>query len=181
MPVPYPLKHYKHGLSIQPAMGSLVAGIIRDPKNTIHPVLDDFKQHDKFMERLLQVSDKFNEAEKVQDIHMCILRSDYMVDIPTDTLKLVEYNTIASSFGPLSQKVGELQNYISKKYLGKPNYQKSDLTQVHEMHNDGKSYIDRHVLTFKQAVDLYKTAVPESSEDLYVLYVVDASERNVVD
>jgi hypothetical protein len=42
MPVPYPLKHYKMGLDLQPAMGNLVAGIIRDPKNTIHPVIDDF-------------------------------------------------------------------------------------------------------------------------------------------
>jgi len=37
---------------------------------------------------------------------MCIARTDYMIDVPTDKLKLVEYNTIASSFGPLSEKVG---------------------------------------------------------------------------
>ena len=130
-------------------MGSLVAGIIRDPQHTIHPILDDFQKHDKFMGRLLQVSDSFNQCQKAQDIHMCILRSDYMVDIPTDTLKLVEYNTIASSFGPLSQKVGEMQSYVAKKHLGTPNYAKADLSQVHPMHRDGKSYVDRHVLTFK--------------------------------
>lgn len=95
------------------------------------------------------MSDKFNAAEKVQDIHMCHLRNDYMIDVPTDTLKLVEYNTIASGAGPLSQKVGELQSYIEQKYLKKPNYEKADLTKLHEIHSDGKSYLDRHCFTFK--------------------------------
>lgn len=40
---------------------------------------------------------------------MCILRSDYMLDVLTRSAKLVEYNTIACSFGCLSQKVREMQ------------------------------------------------------------------------
>ena len=39
-----------------------------------------------------------------------------MIDQPSNSIKLVEYNTIASSFGILSQKVGVLQNHIKVKY-----------------------------------------------------------------
>ena len=47
---------------------------------------------------------------------MCVLRADYMIDQPTSTLKLVEYNTIASSFGCLSNKVHRMHKYINNKY-----------------------------------------------------------------
>ena len=39
-----------------------------------------------------------------------------MIDWPNNEPKLVEYNTIASSFGVLSQKVKECQQYIREKY-----------------------------------------------------------------
>ena len=47
---------------------------------------------------------------------MCILRSDYMIDAPTQQIKLVEYNTIAAGFGCLSQQVQALQEYIRFKF-----------------------------------------------------------------
>lgn len=43
---------------------------------------------------------------------MCILRNDFMIDVPSNSVKLVEYNTIASSFGILSERVETLQKYI---------------------------------------------------------------------
>ena len=39
-----------------------------------------------------------------------------MLDMISRQMKLVEYNTIACSFGCLSQKVKELQEYICDKY-----------------------------------------------------------------
>ena len=39
-----------------------------------------------------------------------------MIDKPTHSIKLVEYNTIASSFGCLSNKVREMHSYIIEKY-----------------------------------------------------------------
>ena len=47
---------------------------------------------------------------------MCVLRNDYMINVPSNEAKLVEYNTIASSFGILSQRVGDMQHYIKSKY-----------------------------------------------------------------
>jgi len=39
-----------------------------------------------------------------------------MIDIPSNSAKMVEYNTIASSFGILSQRVGQMHEYIQAKY-----------------------------------------------------------------
>ena len=69
---------------------------------------------------MVDISKAFNaqreRGEPVQDIHMCVLRSDYMLDMPTSSIKLVEYNTIASSFGCLSHKVSEMHEYVRSKY-----------------------------------------------------------------
>jgi Eukaryotic glutathione synthase, ATP binding domain len=47
---------------------------------------------------------------------MLILRSDYMLDRDHDSLKLVEFNTIAAALTTLSQKVHEVQSQILDKY-----------------------------------------------------------------
>jgi len=60
------------------------------------------------------VSEAYNKVARSEDpavrkltqtSMMCVLRCDFMIDQPTNSVKLVEYNTIASSFGILSQKV----------------------------------------------------------------------------
>lgn len=53
---------------------------------------------------------------------MCILRNDFMIDWPSNEPKLVEYNTIASSFGVLSHKVRRCQKYVRDKYEEDINY-----------------------------------------------------------
>jgi hypothetical protein len=62
MATPYPLKHYKHALELDPAMGKLVAGIVRDP-SMINKTLDSFSKQDDFIARLLDVSKAFNECD----------------------------------------------------------------------------------------------------------------------
>lgn len=70
------------------------------------------------MLKLMEISKKVYSQDLKQTVQLCILRSDYMIDQPKKSeglqldqqlqLKLVEYNTIASSLGCLSQNVGEL-------------------------------------------------------------------------
>lgn len=56
----------------------------------------------------------------VQDLSLGLFRSDYMVHQDVDdttarpTIKQVEFNTMASSFGGLSTKVSELHSYAHK-------------------------------------------------------------------
>ena len=59
--------------------------------------MDLSKQYNKFA-----LNEDENERKKVQSLQMCVLRNDYMINLPTNDAKMVEYNTIASSFGILS-------------------------------------------------------------------------------
>ena len=68
------------------------------------------------MKRLVNMSKEYNSQPFKQDHHLLILRSDYMLDAPSNSLKLVEYNTIASSLSSHCQQVRKLQSYILDKY-----------------------------------------------------------------
>lgn len=59
---------------------------------------------------------------------MLILRSDYMLDRMTNSLKLVEFNTIAAALTSLANRVWEVQSMILDKYSDKLkfNYNLSD-------------------------------------------------------
>ena len=90
---------------------------------------------------------------------MCVLRTDYLLDQRTKSLKLVEYNTIACSFGCLSQKVKEIQDYLIDKYgreLAELNYQ-GCCCKPNSMIQDlqAEPYIVRLVDQFKLAIDFY--------------------------
>ena len=39
-----------------------------------------------------------------------------MIDMPSKSLKLVEYNTIASAGGTLSNKINHMHEYVRSKY-----------------------------------------------------------------
>jgi len=51
-----------------------------------------------------------------QDVHMCIFRTDFMIDIYSSKLKMIEFNTIATGCGSLWQRIIEIQGYIEDKY-----------------------------------------------------------------
>ena len=99
----------------QAPLGVLVSKLVQKPE-VIHELLAGFLQYDDFLAKLVDVSKKYNAYEKKQTIQMCVLRCDFMIDWPNDQPKLVEYNTIASSFGVLSQRVVQVQKYIKDKY-----------------------------------------------------------------
>ena len=121
------------------------------------------------MKHLLKISRVFNDqvkrGEPAQTVQMCILRSDYMIDIPTQSLKLVEYNSIASSFGCLSNKVHSMHEYVRSKYgkdlyfnYDKPendywSYIKADkeLKSMH-FHSDTHAYSQKIAESFKHAL-----------------------------
>ena len=94
-------------------MGVVVSDLACYP-DKICSLLSNFLKYDSFLADLVKISQEFSkyaysenpeERKKVQHIQMCVLRCDFMIDQPTNSVKLVEYNTIASSFGVLSQKV----------------------------------------------------------------------------
>lgn len=134
------------------------------------------------------MSKRFNQLPEnhKQSIHMCILRSDYMIDKNLFALKLVEYNTIASSMSSHCQRIREVQNYIQSKYR--------DQLQLNYTENldDGlsKDNIPEMAAIFNRSVEHYLASMvkihPESylgikTQDLYILFVIDQQERNICD
>ena len=72
-----------------------------------------------------------------------------MIHKPTNELKLVEYNTIASSMGCLCQRLSEIHAYIMRKYSDKLhfNYEQNEETApdfIKEMADIFKRTLDRY-------------------------------------
>ena len=99
----------------------MISDLVHQP-DKIWETLKFFKEQDELMTKMIKLSEKFNSLPIKQNIHLCILRSDYMVDKVSGSLKLVEYNTIASSFGCLHQRTREMQKFIRSKYEGDIKY-----------------------------------------------------------
>lgn len=122
-PSPYPAELLNEAIAMQPVLGKIVAGIVRDPKNLIWKVLEEIAEHDDFVKEHVKVSKAFAERKAsglcVQDIHMCVLRTDYMLNWPLDLnvqLKMVEYNTTSVGLCSASSKVKIMQTYVENKY-----------------------------------------------------------------
>lgn len=126
---------------------------------------------------------------------MCVLRCDFMIDWPSDSVKLVEYNTIASSFGILSQKVKLVQEYIKQKYsdelkynyepLNPADHAEADRPIIEFCNSKMDSFLDSMISYFQKAISEYKRTVKEKlghdAADPWVLFVCEEKERNVID
>lgn len=137
-----------------------------------------------------------DERIKTQSIQFCVLRCDFMIDVPSNSVKLVEYNTIASSFGVLSNSLKSVQKYIHVKYSNVIEYHYKELDPANFQSQKDKEIIDfcnnkqtnflkDMASTFQTVIEMYKKTQQEKysrkPEDAWVLFVVEDVERNVVD
>ena len=108
-----------------------------------------------------------------------------MLDAPTNALKLVEYNTIASSLSSHCQRVREVQAYIIDKYADK-----ISLNYPEEVQDElSKSNIEAMAGVFYRSCQLYAgdkqrkyLGEPQLKPNQYwVLFVIDNNERNICD
>ena len=60
-PTPFPAELFVEALSLQPLLGNVVAGIVRDPEQNIACVLKEMEKLDEFLHKLLEISKAFNE------------------------------------------------------------------------------------------------------------------------
>ncbi|KAI0292396.1 glutathione synthase [Russula brevipes] len=107
-------------------------------------------------------------------LHLGLFRSDYLLHQPTPndsiSLKQVEFNTISSSFGPLSQRVAGMHHYLveSTGYFGiSPLLSSSNLPS-----NETTKHLAEGLAEAHRAY-----GVP----DAHVLFIVQPHERNVFD
>jgi len=85
-PMPYPTDLFVQACDIQKPFARVLAGLVSDPEQNISCVLNEMRKYDHFMDHLLQLSEAVNkrrrEGLRVQNIQVCLLRADYMIDWP---------------------------------------------------------------------------------------------------
>ncbi|KAG8955427.1 hypothetical protein FRC04_008778 [Tulasnella sp. 424] len=116
-----------------------------------------------------------NGGKDVQPIHLGLFRSDYLIHQPSPessdlSIKQVEFNTISSSFGALSEKTAALHRYLFAitGYYGAA----SCLTAENFPPNQAASGLARGMVTAHQTY---------GSPSASILFVVQPRERNVFD
>ncbi|BGP50025.1 Glutathione synthetase [Rhodotorula kratochvilovae] len=117
-PSALPRHLFEQALALQPAYNELYARVTADDEFLEQVVGGAVSKVDEFQGRLYEIW-KAVKAEGIkQPLSLGLFRSDYLVHAPegTDpsehTIKQVEFNTISSSFGALSTRVGELHRYL---------------------------------------------------------------------
>lgn len=117
----------------------------------------------------------------LQRLNLGLFRSDYMVHLdpsdtkPEPTVKQVEFNTIASSFGGLSSKVSELHNHLCS--IGAyPESTSSLVSNTSLPESTSVPGLARGMALAHEAYGTSNTDLPKC-----VLFVVQDIERNVFD
>lgn len=110
-PSPFPRAMYEKATRIQKDMNTLTARLATDPQ-LLYKLLGPMAEKEPFVKTLVQISKKAREigGDKQRGV-LGLLRSDYMVDQGTD-LKIIEWNTIASSIGPLCDRLKGMHKYL---------------------------------------------------------------------
>lgn len=116
-----------------------------------------------------------NGGKELQPLHLGLFRSDYLIHQPSPessdlSIKQVEFNTISSSFGALSEKTAALHRYLFAitGYYGAA----SCLTAENFPSNQTASGLARGMVVAHQAY---------GSASASILFVVQPRERNVFD
>ncbi|CAL8582181.1 Glutathione synthetase [Xanthoria parietina] len=115
----FPRACFHEARAIQKAYNELYAAIARD-QNWLRQIVQQLIEVDDFIASLWNVHLEVEKEGYVQNLSLGLFRSDYMVHTdPANpdskpTIKQVEFNTIASSFGGLSTKVSQLHSYLNE-------------------------------------------------------------------
>ncbi|KAM3076144.1 Glutathione synthetase [Clarireedia jacksonii] len=176
-PSPFPRTCFEQATSVQEAYNLLYASISRD-EQFLKDIVQDIIEVDEFIADLWRVHLKVKEEGYVQDLCLGLFRSDYMVhqDEPTTppTIKQVEFNTIASSFGGLSSQTSALHEYLSK-----TEYPLLDSEVTKSLDIPLNTSTKSLGLGLRQAFEKYKSA--NTVHDCCIIFLVQTPERNIFD
>ncbi|KAI6039646.1 hypothetical protein EDC04DRAFT_2683650 [Pisolithus marmoratus] len=109
-----------------------------------------------------------------QPLHLGLFRSDYLLHTGEGegkiSLKQVEFNTVSSSFGPLSERAAAMHRYLHAQtnYYGTSPYLKSENFPPNDT-------------TARLAAGLAEAHKAYGVPNAYILFVVQPNERNVFD
>src|SRR5947209_4940577 len=115
-PSPFPRAPFLEARAIQQSCNALYARIASD-EGFLNSLVPTLAKVDNFMEKLWRVHLTVKEKGYAQSLSLGMFRSDYMTHKPEGEepmIRQVEFNTIASSFGPLATKVSEMHRFLWK-------------------------------------------------------------------
>ncbi|KAI9670830.1 MAG: hypothetical protein M1829_004719 [Trizodia sp. TS-e1964] len=177
-PSPFPASCFHEAVAIQKGFNELYAAISRDPE-WLGLAIQDLLDTDDFIEKQWQVHLAVSEVGYAQDVSMGLFRSDYMVHVDPSkpfaapSIKQIEFNTIASSFGGLSAQVSRLHKYLRDIAA----YPQDQISQNMPSNPSINSISEGMLLAYEQ----YKQYSSSGKHQLCILFVVQAPERNVLD
>ncbi|XP_042265730.1 glutathione synthetase isoform X1 [Thunnus maccoyii] len=115
-PTPVPKAVFLQALALQTHYNTLVDKISQDP-DFLQEALASTIAVDDFTARLFRIHQQILKEGRCQSIMLGINRSDYMLDQREDgssSLKQIEINTFAASFGGLSSHTPDVHRHILK-------------------------------------------------------------------
>ncbi|KAL8848151.1 MAG: hypothetical protein Q9221_006796 [Calogaya cf. arnoldii] len=176
----FPWTCFDEARAIQKAYNELYAAIARD-RDWLKQIVERLIEVDDFIAGLWNVHLEVEKEGYVQNLSLGLFRSDYMIHtdpaIPDakPTIKQVEFNTIASSFGGLSTKVSHLHSYLDSISAYPPT---SAITPTSFPQNP---CIDSLSLGFSTAHRAYGPSKSSPSLPLCILFIVTVPESNIFD
>ncbi|KAH9946065.1 glutathione synthase [Epithele typhae] len=173
-PSPFPRKQFEHARELQSAYNVLYARVAMDEAflDRVMGAEEGVGRVDEFTGELWKIWRRLRD-EGTQQWHLGLFRSDYLLHAPEGEepcLKQVEFNTISSSFGALSENISKLHRHLvaTTEY-----FNSSPLLKLENMPpNETIAGLAEGLAT------AHKTY---GSPSAWVLFVVQAGERNVFD
>lgn len=105
VPTPFPQTHYEHAIELQPAMNLLYAAISHD-RDYLLSVTRTAASADPFFTGPL--CDLIRRTRDPSGFTVFLIRSDYLIDSASNSLKQVEVNAYSPIFGPSSDRMSEV-------------------------------------------------------------------------
>ncbi|KAL8705121.1 MAG: hypothetical protein Q9201_001766, partial [Fulgogasparrea decipioides] len=178
----FPTSCFVEARAIQIAYSELYATIARD-RDWLRKIVEELIEVDDFIAKLWNVHLAVEKEGYVQDLSLGLFRSDYMVHKePEDpnaksTIKQVEFNTIASSFGGLSAKVSGLHSYLHS-ISAYPHTSASLIDASSLPANPSITSLAHGLAT---AYGAYGPSKSSPKLPLCILFVVQSAETNIFD
>ncbi|KAF2158099.1 glutathione synthetase large chain [Myriangium duriaei CBS 260.36] len=201
-PSPFPRNCLENALAIQKSYNELYARIASD-EAWLRPIVEQYvltsslspervTQNvkltsvrltgvDDFTAALWNVHEKVKAEGYVQDLSLGLFRSDYMVDVESETkgtttsIKQVEFNTIASSFGGLSTQVSALHDFLLASGVYPPKVA-STIKPESLLRSSSSKLLASGLAEAHKAYGSGTTSLPKC-----VIFLVQKPERNVFD
>ena len=189
LPNSFPRETYKYIQGIQPILNKLVDLIARD-KDFLMSSLLQLADSDEFTKRLIEVYQDVPDSTLENMVNLGILRSDYMLQQDYSAEGIVnrplqiEINTIASSFGCLSRKIGELHRYLLRRNAGSPSFEELLMALDVDYYSDpstASTMIPENPSTRVIAFGIAMAHFLYGDSTAVVLFVVQPNERNFCD